>query len=240
MNSETMVESVETAEELSGFQKVIGVFTSPRKTFESVDLKPTWLLPMIILAVVNLGFIFTVQDILLNETLAQQEESMIERGMEAEQIDQALAATAAFMKFGTPAMAAIISVIMTLIVAGVFLFVGNVMLGGASTFKKVFAVTAHSWLVIGLSALIILPVILSKESMQVTFSLASLMSEESRTTFLYQLLAKIDIFWIAWIAVYSIGLAVIYKKETQKMATAVVAVYAVYAVGASVLTSLFS
>jgi fatty acid desaturase len=66
------------------------------------------------------------------------------------------------------------------------------------------------------------------------------MSDEARKTFLYQLLSKVDIFWIWWLAVYSIGLAVIYKMKTQKMAMAVAAVYLIYAVAAAALTALFS
>jgi len=76
--------------------------------------------------------------------------------------------------------------------------------------------------------------------MQVSFSLAALMSDEARKTFLYQLLSKVDIFWIWWLAVYSIGLAVIYKMKTQKMATTVGTVYLIYAVVAAALSGLFS
>lgn len=240
MSSDTMVQTEEQVENLSAIQKIIGVFTSPAKTFASLDLNPTWILPLIVIAAINLVFVFTAKDILLQDTLTQQEEKMIERGMDAEQMDQALAATEKFMQFGTPVFAIVMPLLITVIVAAVFLFVGNVLLGGKTSFKKMFSMTAHSWLVPSVGALIILPIVLSKKTMMVTFSLASLLPDSEKTTFLYQLLAKIDIFMIAWIAVFSIGMAVLYKLKTSKAAMAVVGVYAIYAIVASSLTGLFS
>ncbi|MFQ5824379.1 MAG: YIP1 family protein [bacterium] len=240
MNSETMEKQVEVGQELSGFQKVIGVFTSPGKTFASIDLNPTWLLPILLFAIINLVFIFTVRNILIQETLAQQEERMIERGMESEQIEQALSRTEWGIKYFAPVTGVVFPLIILLIVSGIFLFVGNVILGGSATFKKVFSVSAHAWLIFSLGALVALPIVVAKETMQVTFSLATLMSEESSKTFLYQLLAKIDLFAIWWIAVQSIGLAIIYKMKTQKMTTIVVILYGIYAIVASAIGSVFS
>ena len=120
------------------------------------------------------------------------------------------------------------------------MFVGNVILGGKTSFKKVLSVTAWSWLIFSLAGLVMLPLVLSQETMQISFSLATFMSEESKNTFLYLFLQKIEVFTIWWIAVYSIGLGVIYKTKTQKMATAVGVVYFIYAVVASALGGMFS
>ncbi|MFQ5771358.1 MAG: YIP1 family protein [bacterium] len=238
-SNEMQKERVETPE-MSAVQRVIGVFTSPAKTFASIAVKPSWLLPIIIYSVVNIVFIFFAREIIVSETLTQQEERMVERGMESGQIEQALSTTENVMKYTMPIFGVIVPIILILLVSAVFLFVGNVIMGGKASFKSIFSATAHSFLIGSLGALIMLPLILAKDTMQVSFSLASLMSEEARKTFLYQLLLKVDIFWIWWIAVYSIGLAMIYKMKTQKMATAVVTVYAIYAVIASALSGLFS
>jgi hypothetical protein len=241
MNTETMVERPTTAaEEMGALQKIIGVFTSPTKTFQSLDRNPSWLLPIIIYMVVNLGFIFLAKDIIIQEELTRQENKMLEQGMDSEQMDQRLAIIEKSMQYTVPIFGLVFSGLFVLIVAGVFMFVGNVVLGGTSTFKKIFAITAYSFLILCVGALVTLPLVLARQSMQVSFSLAALMSDEARKTFLYQLLSKVDIFWIWWLAVYSIGLAVIYKMKTQKMAMAVAAVYLIYAVAAAALTALFS
>lgn len=239
MNSDVLEEKEVVGRELSGFQKVIGVFISPGKTFASIAQKPTWLLPILIFAVVNLVFIYVALDIIIDETLTKQEEKMIERSMESEQIDQALATIEKFIRYGSPVTGVVIPVIIILIVSGVFLFVGNVIMGGTATFKKVFSVTAYAWLIFSLGALVALPIVLAKETVQVSFSLATLMSEESRETFIYKFLSKIDLFAIWWISIQSIGLAAIYKMKTQKMATTVVTLYAIYAIAASAISVAF-
>ncbi|MFQ6113453.1 MAG: YIP1 family protein [bacterium] len=240
MNSETMEDRGTVGQNLNAFQRVVGVFTSPGRTFADIAQKPSWIIPVVIIAVVSLVFVFTIRDILVQETLVQQEEKMLERGMESEQIEQALSRTEWGIRNLAPVTGVVFPLILLLIVSGIFLFVGNVILGGSATFKKVFSATSHSWLIFSLGALILLPIVLSKETMQVTFSLAALMSTESRETFLYQLLTKIDIFWIWWIAVQSIGLAAIYQMKTQKMATVVVILYGIYAIIASAITAAFS
>lgn len=240
MNSNLNEEPREETQKFSGLQKIIGVFTSPGKTFASMAQDPSWLLPIIIFAAVNLIFLFTAQDIIIQETLTQQEEKMLEQGMDSEQIGQALATTEKFIKYASPIMAVVVPLIILLIVSAVFLFVGNVVMGGSVTFKQLFSVTAHSWLIFSLGALIVLPIVLAKDTMQVSFSLSTLMSEESEGTFIYQLLSKLDIFAIGWIAVQSIGLAAIYKMKTQEMATAIISLYAIYAIVASAIGSAFS
>jgi hypothetical protein len=240
MNSENMGEGGPVGQNLNAFQKVIGVFTSPAKTFASIAQSPSWIVPVAIIIVINLVFIFAVRDILVQETLTQQEEKMLEQGLDSEQIDQALSRAEWGIRNFAPVTGVVFPLILLLIIAGVFLFVGNAILGGLATFKKVFSVTAYSSLIGSLAALIMLPIVLANETMQVSFSLATLMSEEARGTFLYQLLAKVDIFWIWWIAVQSIGLAAIYKMKTQKMAKAVVIVYGIYAIIASAITAAFT
>lgn len=240
MDSQVMQEERAESYEMNGFQKVIGVFTSPGKTFASLNITPTWILPIIIYIAVSVAFIFFAQKIIIKEAITVQQEKMAERGMTTDEMNNSLAMAEKVMKITIPLAAVAMPIIMIVVISGVFRFVGNVVMGGSATFKKVFSITAHSFLIHVLGALIILPLVLAKGSMQVSFSLAALMSDEAKGTFLYQFLAKIDLFWIWWIAVYSIGLAVIYKMRTQKMATAVVTVYGIYAVVASAISAAFS
>jgi len=218
----------------------VGIFTSPAKTFASIDLSPTWIVPLALVLAVNLVFVYFANNIILEETLVQQEEAMVERGMDPEKIDEAIAQVEKWTPISIWVFTIIGPPIMLAIVSGVFLFVGNVILGGKTSFKKVLSVTAWSWLIFSLAGLVMLPLVLSQETMQISFSLATFMSEESKNTFLYRFLQKIDIFTIWWIAVYSIGLGVIYKMKTQKITRAVGIVYFIYAVVASALGGMFS
>lgn len=234
------VEETSVVQEMNVFQKIVGIFTSPAKTFASIDLKPTILVPLLLIIAVNLVFVFTAGDVIKTESLTRQEQAMQERGMDPDQIDDALARTEKFMGITMPAFSVVGPVVVLVVIAGVFLFVGNVILGGKTTFKKVMSVATWSWLVVSLYSLVMLPIVLAKESLQVSFSLATFMSEDARQSFLYNLLAKVDIFYIWWLVVFSIGLAVIYKMRIQKTATAVFITYAIYALVTSSLAGLFS
>jgi len=126
------------------------------------------------------------------------------------------------------------------IIPAVFLFVGNTILGGSSNYKKVLAVTVHAWLIMSLAGLVMLPLVLAKDTMLVTFSLAAFLPDSAVNTFTWQLLSKVELFTIWFLIVESIGLAVIYKMKTQRMAFAVFVTYVIYALGAAGLSSLTS
>ena len=240
MSNDTNENSASGGEELSIVQKIVGVFASPGKTFASIDLHPTWIVPLILAISVSVVFVYFANDVILDETLIQQEEAMAERGMDPEQMDDALASVEKWTPISVWIFTFIGTPLVLVIVSAVYLFVGNVILGGKTSFKKVLSVTSWSWLIFSLAGLVMLPLVLSQETMQISFSLATFMSDESKTTFLYKFLQKIEIFAIWWLAVYSIGLGVIYKMETKKMATAVGAVYLVYALVGSALGAMFS
>ena len=90
MSSDTQINNGPEEEELSIVQKIVGIFTAPAKTFASIDLSPSWIIPLALILAVNLVFVYFANDIILEETLVQQEEAMVERGTDAEQIDAAL------------------------------------------------------------------------------------------------------------------------------------------------------
>ena len=59
MNNESSQNNVEeptiqqSANEIGLVGRIFGVFTSPRKTFENISLKPTWLVPLLILVILT-------------------------------------------------------------------------------------------------------------------------------------------------------------------------------------------
>ena len=157
---------------------------------------------------------------------------MLERGTDPDQIEQTSAMTRKMMQF-TVFFGLGFTAIILFIIPGVFLFVGNNILGGSSTYNKVLAVTVHAWLIMSLAGLVMLPIVLTKETMVVTFSLAAFLPDSSMDTFMWQLLSKIEVFTIWFLIVQSIGLAVIYKMETKKVGIAVFVTYIIYAIGSA-------
>lgn len=225
--------------EMGTFEKIYNLFFAPRKTFESIDRKPAWLTPMVIVVVVVLLFTIVVMPIMIPQQMEKQRAKMEEKGMSAEQIDKAMEMGEKFGRILGPISAGVGTVIYLLAISGLFLFVGNIILGGKSSFKKLLSVVCYTSLIGSLNSIILLPIILSKENMDVHFSLAAFMSSDTTETFLYQFLKNIDLFWIWQIIVAGIGIAVIYKFSTKKSITMVASLYVIYMVISLALTAIF-
>ena len=52
-----------SAKEMGVFDRFIGVFTSPRETFESIDRKPTWLFPLLLAIIIAVAGMYLTTDI---------------------------------------------------------------------------------------------------------------------------------------------------------------------------------
>ena len=214
--------------EMGTFEKIYNVFLAPSKTFQSIDRKPDWIIPMaIVLAVVLLVTIF-IMPIVMPEKMAEQRAKMEEKGMSPEEIDRAVEMGESIGSKAGPVMGVVSTFIVLLIIAALLMFTCGIILGGEKTsFKKVLSVVSYTSLIGSLGSLILLPVILSKKTAEVGFNLASFMSSDASESFLYQLLKKVDLFMIWEIIVAGIGLAVIYKLTTKKTITAVALLYVI-------------
>jgi len=238
-NATIQGEHPQQSNESGPLSRMMGVFFSPKLTFASIGRKPDWLIPFIIIILLAVISVYFMQPIIISESLQKQHEKMEERGMSAEQMDTAAEQTAKVMKF-TVLPIGIVGFAFTLVLGAlIWLFVGNIFLGGAAKFKHTFAVNVYRSLIPTIGGLIKLPIILSKETLNVHFSLATFMSDELRETFLYKVLMHTDIFNIWSIAVLCIGLAAIYNFNVKKVWPVVVLIYVAYYLAAAAISSLF-
>ncbi|NIR48748.1 YIP1 family protein [candidate division KSB1 bacterium] len=219
-----------SAGELNVFQKVVGIFTSPRETFESINERPSWLIPYIIVVVISLVSGFLVTDIAIQDQISRIEANPNISQDRAEAIigrieEQATGAR----KYFNLALSPIIILLAMVIVSGILLFCGNIILGGEGNFKKVFAVYAWSSLISVLAAIVKTPLILATETTDVATNLAVLLPSEDRFSMLYRILAQVDFFTIWLVIVISIGLSVIYRFHLQKTLVVVATLQIIWA-----------
>jgi hypothetical protein len=188
--------------------KIINIFFSPTKVFQSLKEKPSWALPLVIVLVfIALTAVVTVistKDI----AMAKQEEILKERGMSDEQIQQS-------KTFMTGPMPIIFGAIGAIIVTGVILLVFalliNVLippLGGAGSFARVFSVVSHSALVQVPGNIIRLLLIILTKSIYATTSLAAFTPNLARNTVIFQLLASLDLFVIWEMVLVALGIRI--------------------------------
>ena len=218
------------------FARLAGVITSPKATFHNVVAHPKALgiiLIICLLSAVTLGWFFSTQigrDAWLN--------SMIERGG-AQLNDQQIAAfekMAPFVGYFAIAQALIGVPIIMVLIAGLLYAIFNAAMGGTATFKQVFAVVAHAWVIPAVSQLFTLPLAYAKGELKSSTSLGVLLPMIDDSTFLGKFLSAIDFFMIWALIVLAIGLAVLYRRKTQSIATILFVIYGVIAIAIAALT----
>jgi hypothetical protein len=225
------------------FQRLAGVFFEPTKTFQDINLKPTWLVIFLILAVLVGAFSYLARSrvdigLVTRKTLESlpihMSEEQINQAVErAEQQNQNQSLASKILS----AVSAPVSVLITyLILAAIFL--ATFLLAGAHLkFKKAFAVTmwgaAPPAIVQQILSMIILfikdPGTIDVTEGVVTSNLGPLVDAKTHAV-LNSVASSIDIFSIWHIALLSIGFAAISDKKLtpKKAAVGIVVLWAVY------------
>jgi hypothetical protein len=217
---------------------LVNIFVSPREAYEAIDRRPRWVLPLVLVVIAAMVAAIFITPMAMEEGMAKQRDKLIEqRGMSPEEADRALAVGAKIGRITGPVMAPVGAVVAIVVVALVLLFLGNIVLGGASNFKKVFAMYTWTSLIGVLATIVKTPLMLSRGTVNVQTSLAAFLDPEQKGTFLYQLLARTDVFSLWELVLVCIGMAVVYRFTTKKAATGVVALYIVYALAAAAITA---
>lgn len=223
---------------MGAFSKVINTYFEPRKVFESLRIKPTWLIPFIIVAVLGMAsFWFTypliMKDVITNiqeneQMSEQQKEMIIERigGAEHPPIYQM-----AFAPAGV--------IIYLLLISAILFFVFNVLLGGDSSFKRVLSVFSYSSLIAIPQAIVKLPLTFVKQTANVQTSLAIFLSPDAKETFLYRVLSGFDIFTLWQVILVALGLAVMYNYTMKKTFNVVLILWILLIVVGAGLSTLF-
>ena len=223
---------------MGGTSKIINTFFEPKKVFENLKIKPTWLIPFLIVTLLGIGsFYYTfpfimaqqVERIQENEKIPEeQKEKIIEKMTEK---DHPPLWQLAFVPIG--------GMVALAVVAAVLFFVFNVLLGGDSAFRRVFSVYCYSSLIAIPAMIVKFPLIMMKENLNVQTSLALILSVNDKDTFLYSVLSGFDIFSFWQVILVSMGLGVLYKYTTKKAFTAVFILWLIWILAKSGLSTLF-
>jgi hypothetical protein len=225
--------------QMSLIARIINLFFSPSKTFQAVSTSPKWVLPLIITLLITFGAMYMLTPVIMTESESVMEEQMIERGMSSDQVDKAVEQAQKYQKYSIAPTTLVAGLLMTFLMAGIWLFFGNTILGGSATYGQMLGVITYSGFIGLLGLLIKMPIMLAQQTMNVHFSLATFMADASKDTFLYKLLANVEIFNLWTIAVYSIGIAIVAQLKVKSVWPWVLILTVLYWVAAAGLGSAF-
>jgi hypothetical protein len=210
--------------------RVLGVIFSPRATYADVAARPRILgvLAVVIVVLVAATYIFLSTDVGQQAVLAQQVQQMESFGRTVDDAAYArIQQMAPYSKYFAAGGQLVSLPIMALIVAGIAFGVFNAAMGSDATFKQVYAIVAHSGVILIVQSLFSLPIAYARETMSGATNLAVFFPFLDESSFAARLLGSIDLFIIWWIVSLSIGLGVLYKRRTGPIATTILSVYVV-------------
>jgi hypothetical protein len=216
--------------EMNLLQRVWGILVSPRQTLESLRDHPRVLGAILILVVINV-----LGTLALGDLIAQSQADRMQGrpNVTQEQIDKAGQIT----RITAPVFAAIGIPIVVFVVAGVYFFIGNVILGGDGRYKQMAAGTAYASMVLIPSYIVRVPLALAKHDVRVQTSLAALMSPDASTTVPYHVLSQFDIFNLWGLALGVLVVAVMARLDVKKAAIGVVTAWVIWSAIMVVLQS---
>lgn len=232
--------------ETSAFGRLVGVFTSPGKTFASIAAKPNWLAPVLAGLIAGIALTAVVFPRMDMRQIVRQSIEESGREIPPEQMDVIVERGAKVAKVG-PVVGIVSQPILLLIIAGLFLVIFK-LAGGDPTFAGSFSVAAHGLLPNALGALLSIPVVMSKatlgyEQVKTGSFLASnlgALAPEGTNRALLGLLSSIDVFSIWSLVLLVIGYRAAAKVSKGTAIGVVVGVWAVYVLCKVGLTAVFS
>jgi len=222
---------------ISPFGRVFGVLFSPKKTFEDIVRKPSWLLPIVISTVLGLLVSMAInQRINWREFMNQQiEKSPRASSLSSDQKEQQIEAGAKFAPistyvFGTLA-GFIVALFVSLIMWGAYSLIGGI----TTNFSTAFGITAHAFMTGLVSApLLILTLYLKPYGTAdldnpLATNLAVVLPEDA-AKWLVALCKNVDILVLWTVILLAIGFAAVNPKKLQgaKSYTIAFGLFAVY------------
>lgn len=226
----------------SRFSRVISVLTAPAKTFQAIAERPTFVVPLILLAL--LGAAVT------NVTFTKVDPADFVRQMEerGQQVPPNMSGDMflTFARWGGTVGALVIGPLTYLIVALLFMVLLR-LLGSEIDFVRSLSVTAHGFVPFGLAALIGIPVALARDSIsledaqggQFLQSNLGVLAGEDAGHIVKALLSSVDVFSIWCIVLLAIGYRIVGKVSKGAAWGAVLAIWLVGVVIKVGMTAIF-
>jgi hypothetical protein len=214
--------------------RFMGILFAPRATYADVAAHPRWLgiFLTVFLITASAATALMSTEIGRNALLEQQiasTESFSGRPVTQVQIDR-MEQFSKYAAYTTPVFQLVFFALGSLLIAGLAFAVFNAIMGGDATFKQVFAVVAHSGVVLAVLSLFTTPLAYARESMAGATNLAVFLPFLDESSFVARMLGSIDLIFIWWMLSLAIGLGVLYRKRTGPIATTLLAIYVAIAV----------
>jgi hypothetical protein len=240
----------ETGSKDSALWRLQGIFFEPRKVFEAIKKRPGWIVPVIALAVIailaNTYVINAIgyENIVRQQMMASPQIQEMPKDQREELIDQQL--NSSFFKnlaYFSPVFVIIILLLLSLI-----FLLGMMVVGGETSFNRIFSVTAHGFFAYSLitSILLLLIVFITTDKQDIDIQNAvqsnlGVLFDKSESPVLFTVASSIDIFSFYLMFLLVMGLSVTAERTSMgTTGTLVIVLWLVYVAGKTGIAAIFS
>ena len=225
---------------ISPFGRIMGVFFSPKATFEDIVRKPSWILPAAIILLLSLAGVTALnQHFNWREYMAQQmEKNSRTAQLSPEDKEKQIEGGVKYAPIAATVSAVVLPILGILVVTLVLMDAYNLMAGAGVNFKTSLAIVTHSLIpasIVGtflfVLVLFLKPVGMFDLENPVATNLAVLLPEDS-AKWLLALTKNIDLLELWKILLLAIGFAAVNPRKLKggKSFTIVLSVFLVYVV----------
>jgi hypothetical protein len=204
----------EASPPMSELERVTGVFFNASKTFADLSRRPRWLVPLLLVVLATVAYIFVVSQQVGWERIVRRsmETNARVQSLTTEQREQAIERGAKFGAIIGYAGAVLGAPISLALIAAVLLLTSR-MMGAQLTYRQLFAISSYAGLTslvfIGLSAVVLFLVSPDDYNIQnpVASNLGAYLDPQSTPKAIYSLAVSMDLFTFWRIALLAIGIS---------------------------------
>lgn len=214
----------------NSFERIIGIFTSPTTTFESIARKPDWFIPLLVMLLFAAATGFIASDrIDFEGTMREQLEGS---KMTEEQKEKAIEMGSGMQKAG-PYLGVLFTPVILLIIAALIML-GHKIMGAEGGFGAYFSVAVYSWFPQFIKGLLVTIILLAgepktiNEMMVAAYSNPGFLVDSATNPVLFAFLTKLDVFTIWSLILMTIGYSIVSRGSRMRSAVIVVGLWAVY------------
>jgi hypothetical protein len=212
----------------NSFERIAGVIMSPAETFESIRLRPDWVVPLAIIVSLALVSGILVSTRVDFRSLAREAMEMNPRTADipADRLDSMVNFTAMTMRVSSY-LNPFLQAIALLLVAAV-LQVSFRLFGHDATFRQAFSTTLYAWMPRLIKGCVALAVIFSKSDLGIfdlqnpVMSNLGFLADPKTNPLLYAVFSSVDLFSIWSVILLVIGFGVITRASRGKSAAIVI------------------
>jgi hypothetical protein len=228
---------------VSAVGRLVGVFFSPGATFRSIAAKPGFVAPLVLWTLVSLALYAAMApkfdyDRMIRASIEKRGQTVPE-----ERIQSIVATQKKIAPIIGTVISAAVPTVATLIVALVF-WASFKAFGWDVTFRQGVGITAHSFLPSVIGTLLLVPVVLQRESIDpqgvpdLLRSNLGFLVDKASSPALHSLLGSVDVFSLWTLILLTIGFAAAGRTSRKAAAGVVFTIWALFVLGKAGLAAL--